>query len=383
MPSTYTQSLANGLVNFQNTGRILSHMLPNLDELKYAIPGDLSMGKDTDTWGLEILQAAHNTDIDDYQSPIISGRLNVTQDSVETIITSQKITRQLGFYSSHVKFDKATKQIKSGMIGSDMTKQIALAAVANVAKLFVRTFKGIDSVAANNIYAGSGTADSNQEEQIGIEDIIAAYYALANYDWQPFTTVRDVKNNYNMVEYPEYFVLTVHTDQVAGMLQNMLYGEHYIPRKDYDCKDPDEICRIVPVPVIVRKSKWVEKAAGGVATTGMKQTNSVNNIYHARMYAGESFAFPAMGKQLKVKIENVGGKQDAKYVHQGISVNTWPDPTFGPHDVDGKWNGATIQYWSGDTADGEGGILVPRYDDTGTARYGVAKIHATARDYGT
>lgn len=378
MSSTFASSLSASAVSHENTRRLVPGLLRRTSIMKLMEPGELTIGRDTDTWGVELLDMPRGYDMDDLPVPLFSRRLGTVNNGSETIIQNQLVTRQLGMFGRHFLLDRGTKQIKGGKIGDDLMRKLQEAASLDLLAQICHTMDGIDAVTGNNVYVGADTADSDVSNELSMDSLKEAFYVLDDANWQMFDRIRDVNNNFSVKEISEAYFLVIHPECVVGFLDNILSSE-YVHASEYAPDSPDEVCWLKKANIRVIKSPVVRKVAGGVSTPGMRQNGPVNQVYHNFLIASGAMAFPSLGKKLMMEVKTKAGKQDAVPVFQGINVNTF-DAMPSYSDPHGLFAGGTIDWWCGDTESGEGGLLLPRYSQ-GTASYGVVKIHTTARQY--
>lgn len=384
MANGYATGQLDPLVSAFAGMKLKDDLIGPLDIFNFSVPETLPKGKDTDTLIFEYYKELH--DHDTYGSaptPIVSRRTGTVTNGTALTFTSTNTTLQLGMYGNYLEIDAPTRDIKGPQvlqIGSGKIKNVMR---ADIAKLAFRTFNGLDGTAA--VRFANGVAN----ETLVIAEIAMADIKVAGaYFWtnqvQPIRKAMDVKNNFNTMYLKASFILYVHDDVAIDVLENLTAGTDYIPVGQYGndmmgTVSTQEEAHIIRYGMRVVRSPWVQAATGVAvnATANMKQSGGVNVTYHNFALGADAFVVPSLGKTIEADIMVKPGTQKRVAKARGMEFGIY-EPTRSKADPHALTWGVAYEFWMGDTAGAQGGLLLPSLNSAGTTVYKAFKIITTA-----
>lgn len=385
MSSSYVNTLAGALVSAKIGLRNKADLIGPLDILQWGVPVIHKEGQDTDVFRVEYIKELfdHNT-AGNPPVPLVSRRLGTDGGSGAALVAENAvIDRQLGMYANHIVITDATRRLSGDDILATYEKKLVSAAAADIGKLAMRTFDGLDGT-SHVTFAGAATTEAGTANEISAADVREAFSVFSDNNVAPITAIQDVKDNFNVNAIMPSYILVVHPAVAIDVVENFTGTLEFVHVSQYAGKGfnpiasreigiiPKYDCRVIKSPFV--------KAQTGVASAGtanMRQSGGVNITYHNILLGAEAYAMPGLGKTVDSSIRLKNGKQERYQKVAGVDFWRFPRQHSAADPQGLKW-GLGYQFWCGDTAGAEGGVLLPSLNAAGTTVYKAHKIITTA-----
>lgn len=385
MSSSFVNTLANSFVSARIGMRNYNDLIGPLDILKWGVPAKHKEGQNTDIFRVEYFKELfdHNT-AGNPPTPIVSRRLGLDGNSGTPLVAENAfVERQLGMYANHMIITDATRKLSGDEIIEIHEKKLVSAAVADIGKLAFRTFDGLDGT-SHVRFANAVSDEASVIAELAPADIRAAFSVFNDNNVAPITGTIEVDNQFNIKAIMPSFVLVVHPAVAIDVVENFggtlefVHVSQYAGR-GFEAISSREIGIIPKYDCRVIKSPFVKAQTGvaGAATAGMRQSGGVNITYHNILLGAEAYAMPGLGRVVNAEVAMKNGTQ--KRFQKVKGVDFWKfSPQHSAADPQGiKW-GLGYQFWCGDTAASEGGLLLPSRNAAGAEVYKAHKIITTA-----
>lgn len=383
--NSYVDTLGNALVSAKIGLRNKADLIGPLDLLQWGKQVQHDLNSDTDTFRVEYYKELFDHDTAGNQPvPLVSRRLGTDGASGTPLVAQNAyVERQLGMYANHLIITDATRKMSGDKVLETYQKKLVSLAVSDIGKLGFRTFDGLDGTSFVRFGKAAATGESAETAcaaEISQYDIREAFSRFRDYHVQPIVDIQDAKNNFSLTQIQPSYVLLIHPAVVIDMLENFTGTYEFIHISQYGANGikpigqreigiiPKYDCRVIVSDFV--------KAQTGVATAGtagLRQSGGTNITYHNILLGAEAYAMPGLGRMIDAKVTLENGKQERITKLSGVDFWSF-SPQHSAADPQGLKHGLGYQFWCGDTANAEGGILLPSVTSGGTTVYKAHKI---------